>query len=190
MNAHLQPTGSAYFIAKETEKPETHTLSVLVDNEPGVLARVDRAVLRPRLQHREPDRLGDGAREAPVAHHHRDARHPACAGADQAPARAHRAGAPGASTSRCGRPSSVRTGRSSASWPWSRYRGPAMRASRRSACRSLPRQRDRRQHRALHLRDHRQGRQDRAVHRHHEAARPGRGLPTGVAAMNRGPQAM
>jgi acetolactate synthase-1/3 small subunit len=40
MTAHLQPTGSAYFIAKETEKPETHTLSVLVDNEPGVLARV------------------------------------------------------------------------------------------------------------------------------------------------------
>jgi acetolactate synthase-1/3 small subunit len=40
MNSHLQPTGSAYFIAKETEKPESHTLSVLVDNEPGVLARV------------------------------------------------------------------------------------------------------------------------------------------------------
>ena len=40
MNAHLQPTGSAYFFAKETEIPETHTLSVLVDNEPGVLARV------------------------------------------------------------------------------------------------------------------------------------------------------
>ena len=40
MNAQLQPTGSAYFISKETEKPETHTLSVLVDNEPGVLARV------------------------------------------------------------------------------------------------------------------------------------------------------
>src|ERR1700742_675008 len=40
MNAQLQPPGSAYFIAKETEKPETHTLSVLVDNEPGVLARV------------------------------------------------------------------------------------------------------------------------------------------------------
>src|SRR6188474_3973591 len=40
MNAQLQPTGSAYFIAKETETPETHTLSVLVDNEPGVLARV------------------------------------------------------------------------------------------------------------------------------------------------------
>src|SRR5690554_5379053 len=41
MNAqHLQPTGSAYFIAKETAAPESHTLSVLVDNEPGVLARV------------------------------------------------------------------------------------------------------------------------------------------------------
>jgi acetolactate synthase I/III small subunit len=40
MNAQLQPTGSAYFIARETERPEIHTLSVLVDNEPGVLARV------------------------------------------------------------------------------------------------------------------------------------------------------
>nr|WP_316654898.1 acetolactate synthase small subunit [uncultured Gellertiella sp.] len=40
MNAHLQPTGSAYFIAKETASVESHTLSVLVDNEPGVLARV------------------------------------------------------------------------------------------------------------------------------------------------------
>ncbi len=40
MNAHLQPTGSAYFISKETEKPVSHTLSILVDNEPGVLARV------------------------------------------------------------------------------------------------------------------------------------------------------
>jgi len=41
MNAqHLQPTGSAYFIAKETELPRTHVLSVLVNNEPGVLARV------------------------------------------------------------------------------------------------------------------------------------------------------
>lgn len=40
MNAHLQPTGSAYFIARETETLVSHTLSVLVDNEPGVLARV------------------------------------------------------------------------------------------------------------------------------------------------------
>ena len=40
MNAQLQPTGSPYFIVKDTAKPETRTLSVLVDNEPGVLARV------------------------------------------------------------------------------------------------------------------------------------------------------
>ena len=40
MNAHLPSTGSAYFL--ETTKPatETHTLAVIVDNEPGVLARV------------------------------------------------------------------------------------------------------------------------------------------------------
>ncbi|RIK83060.1 MAG: acetolactate synthase small subunit [Hyphomicrobiales bacterium] len=40
MNAQLQPTGSAYFIARETQSAEKHTLSILVDNEPGVLARV------------------------------------------------------------------------------------------------------------------------------------------------------
>lgn len=40
MNAQLKPTGSAYFITKETETSETRTLAVLVDNEPGVLARV------------------------------------------------------------------------------------------------------------------------------------------------------
>ena len=40
MNAHLPSTGSAYFL--DTTKPvvETHTLAVIVDNEPGVLARV------------------------------------------------------------------------------------------------------------------------------------------------------
>src|SRR6187399_3528296 len=40
MNAQLQPTGSAYFIETRHDKVERHTLSVLVDNEPGVLARV------------------------------------------------------------------------------------------------------------------------------------------------------
>lgn len=32
--------GSAYFLEARNDKTETHTLSVLVDNEPGVLARV------------------------------------------------------------------------------------------------------------------------------------------------------
>jgi acetolactate synthase-1/3 small subunit len=32
--------GSAYPLEKKDEKPETHTMTVLVDNEPGVLARV------------------------------------------------------------------------------------------------------------------------------------------------------
>jgi len=40
MNAHLQPSGSAYFLTAETQTPERHTLSVLVDNEPGILARI------------------------------------------------------------------------------------------------------------------------------------------------------
>jgi acetolactate synthase-1/3 small subunit len=40
MNAHLQPSGSAYFLDSAKPLVETHTLAVVVDNEPGVLARV------------------------------------------------------------------------------------------------------------------------------------------------------
>ena len=40
MNAHLQATGSVYSLAPDTQVPERHTLSVLVDNEPGILARI------------------------------------------------------------------------------------------------------------------------------------------------------
>jgi acetolactate synthase-1/3 small subunit len=40
MNAHLLPTGSPYFTVPDTQTPERHTLSVLVDNEPGILARI------------------------------------------------------------------------------------------------------------------------------------------------------
>ena len=40
MNAHMQPSGSAYFLTTETQATERHTLSVLVDNEPGILARI------------------------------------------------------------------------------------------------------------------------------------------------------
>ena len=38
--AHPEPPASAYFIEDRHDPEETHTLSVLVDNEPGVLARV------------------------------------------------------------------------------------------------------------------------------------------------------
>ncbi|SKA36413.1 acetolactate synthase small subunit [Consotaella salsifontis] len=40
MNTALQPPASAYFITEEKEQNERRTLAVLVDNEPGVLARV------------------------------------------------------------------------------------------------------------------------------------------------------
>ncbi|MFN0193856.1 MAG: acetolactate synthase small subunit [Aestuariivirga sp.] len=40
MNAHLAATGSAYFLDTSKKEVETHTLAVIVDNEPGVLARV------------------------------------------------------------------------------------------------------------------------------------------------------
>ncbi|MBN9044730.1 MAG: acetolactate synthase small subunit [Rhizobiales bacterium] len=40
MNAQNLASGSVYFIVADTQTPETHTLAVLVDNEPGVLARV------------------------------------------------------------------------------------------------------------------------------------------------------
>ncbi|MEM6665108.1 MAG: acetolactate synthase small subunit [Pseudomonadota bacterium] len=36
----MNQPASAYFITEQSDRPESHTLSVLVDNEPGVLARV------------------------------------------------------------------------------------------------------------------------------------------------------
>ena len=40
MNAQEKPTGSAYFHQVVEQEIVTRTLSVVVDNEPGVLARV------------------------------------------------------------------------------------------------------------------------------------------------------
>lgn len=40
MNDPKAEPASAYFITRDTSAPESHTLAVLVDNEPGVLARV------------------------------------------------------------------------------------------------------------------------------------------------------
>jgi len=42
MNAkkiHQSGTGSAYFIVENKEIPRSHVLAIIVDNEPGVLAR-------------------------------------------------------------------------------------------------------------------------------------------------------
>ena len=40
MNANILPTGSVYSLVADTSAVERHTLSVLVDNEPGILARI------------------------------------------------------------------------------------------------------------------------------------------------------
>ncbi len=61
---------SPYSSSMGKSNTERHTLSVLVDNEPGVLAR-GRPVLRPWLQYREPHGCRSCACGALVAHHHR-----------------------------------------------------------------------------------------------------------------------
>ena len=40
MNAHKQATGSAYFSETKKQEIETHTLAVIAENQPGVLARI------------------------------------------------------------------------------------------------------------------------------------------------------
>lgn len=40
MTAHQQATGSAYFIDTKKQEVETHTLAVVAENLPGVLARI------------------------------------------------------------------------------------------------------------------------------------------------------
>lgn len=40
MNAHKQATGSAYFIDTKKVEAQTHTLAVIAENQPGVLARI------------------------------------------------------------------------------------------------------------------------------------------------------
>ena len=166
MNA---PTTSHYPAAPTAQKPETHTLSVLVDNEPGVLARVIglfsgrgyniESLTVSETEHRAHLSLitvvttgtpmvieqikNQLDRQVPV-HHVVDMT--------------------------LQRPfDRARTGHGQG-------RGQGRPPGRGAAAgRCLPGPRDRRHHRELRVRDHRQERQDRAVHRVDAAARPGRG---------------
>ena len=162
---------SHYPAAPVAEKIETHTLSVIVDNEPGVLARViglfsgrgyniDSLTVSETEHEKHLSRITIVTRGTPMVieqiknqldrlvpiHRVVDMTH----GRPVDPARA-------------------RDGQGA------RHRRAPGRGA--AAGRRLPRPRHRRRHRELHLRDHRRERQDRAVHRPDAAARPGRGVP-------------
>lgn len=68
MNAHLRPTGSAYFISPETAAIENHTLfRFSVDSEPGTFLPVSSACFPAAVTYRKPDGVGDRAPGASVA---------------------------------------------------------------------------------------------------------------------------
>ena len=99
-------------VSARPQLASSHTISVLVDNEPGILARVV-GLFSGRGYNIESLTVAetDASRE-PVAHHHRHHRHADDDRADQGAARPAGAGAHGA------RPHASRARISSASWRW------------------------------------------------------------------------
>ena len=94
MNRPVQPPASAYFITDEKEQVGGPHARARGRQRAGRSRPRHRALFRPGLQHREPDRLRDRARQASLAHHRRHARRAACHRAAEEPARPDRAGPP------------------------------------------------------------------------------------------------
>ena len=113
MNA---PSTSHYPAAPTAQKPETHTLSVLVDNEPGVLARVIGLFSGRGYNIEVVDGVGNRAPAASFADHDRYHRHADGDRADQESTRSARSGASRGGHDAC------RAMPSSGSSPWSRSR--------------------------------------------------------------------
>ena len=167
---NTQP-GSAYFLEERTEKPVTHTFSVVVDNEPGVLARIA-GLFSGRGYNIESLTVSETEHEK-----HLSRFTIVTTGTPMVLAQiknqlerlvnVHRV----IDLTVLGRAAGARAGAGQG-----RRQG---RQAHRGAApgRDLPRQRDRRLHRALRVRGHRPHLQDRAVHLHHDGARPDRGLP-------------
>ena len=95
MRSHYSDPPTAEPIAR-------HTLAVVVDNEPGVLARIA-GMFSGRGYNIESLTVTETEHEAHLAHHHRHRRHQRSHRADQEPARAARPGASGRRPHRPGR---------------------------------------------------------------------------------------
>ena len=163
--------GSAYSLATTVQKPETHTMSVLVDNEPGVLARViglfsgrgyniDSLTVSETEHEAHLSRITIVTTGTPMVieqiKNQLDRLVPIHSVTD---------------LTVLGQPIERELA-------MVKVAGNGREAGRGAAAgRSLPRPGHRRLDRAFRVRDHRPPVQDRAVHRADAAARPGRGLP-------------